>query len=216
MGFSDILVLSINQQIDKENNHPVGNGVINETSKPKKKKNAKGVAKKREENQKRWRCEWDRERLELDRRLKEKLNCEVSNRVNHSDVLKALSFALKKTEHSYLEVADLMVRENPELALIGSCVLVMLMKGEDVYLMNVRDSQAVLAKKLESNIGLGRARKDLVRIQEETMHDIEAFDDGEIDRLNNLTSVQLTVDHNTYVEEEVLRNKKEHPDDHYT
>ncbi|KAJ0027250.1 hypothetical protein Pint_35426 [Pistacia integerrima] len=200
-------------QIDKENNHPVGNGFIDETSKPKKKKNAKGVAKKREENQKRWRCEWDRERLELDRKLKEKLNCEVSNGVNHSDVLKALSLALKKTEDSYLEVADLMVRENPELALMGSCVLVMLMKGEDVYLMNVGDSRAVLAKKLEPNIGLGRARKDLERIKEETMHDLEAFDDGEMDRLNNLTSVQLTVDHSTYEEEEVLRIKKEHPDD---
>ncbi|XP_044495508.1 probable protein phosphatase 2C 23 [Mangifera indica] len=200
-------------QIDKENNHPLGNSVIDENSRGKKKKNGIAMAEKWEENQKRWRCEWDRERLELDRKSKEKSNCEGTNGVNHSDVLKALSLALKKTEDSFLEVADLMVRENPELALMGSCVLVMLMKGEDVYLMNVGDSRAVLAKKLEPNIGLGRQRKDLERIKEETMHDLETFDDGEIDRLNNLTSIQLTIDHSTYVEEEVCRIKKEHPDD---
>jgi hypothetical protein len=46
--------------------------------------------------------------------------------------VKALSQALRKTEESFLEIADKMVVENPELALMGSCVLVMLMKGEDV------------------------------------------------------------------------------------
>ncbi|GFZ18012.1 pol-like 5 [Actinidia rufa] len=106
----------------------------------------KGATKKWEENQRRWRCEWDRERLELDRRLKEQLIQTGSNGsggINHSDVLKALSEALRKTEESYLEVADKMVDENPELALMGSCVLVMLMKGEDVYVLNVGDSRAV-------------------------------------------------------------------------
>ncbi|KAJ8570712.1 hypothetical protein K7X08_037684 [Anisodus acutangulus] len=52
------------------------------------------------------------------------------------DVLKALSEALRKTEASYLEMADTMMKENPELALMGSCVLVMLLNDKDVYLMN--------------------------------------------------------------------------------
>ena len=93
----------------------------------------------------RWKCEWDRERLELDRRLKEQLNRSRldDSAINHVDVLKALSLALKKTEKSYLDITDKMLMENPELALMGSCVLVMLMKGKDVYVMNVGDSRAV-------------------------------------------------------------------------
>ncbi|PPR89664.1 hypothetical protein GOBAR_AA31021 [Gossypium barbadense] len=41
---------------------------------------------------------------------------------------------------SYLDIADKMLMENPELALMGSCVLVMLMKGGDVNVTNVGDS----------------------------------------------------------------------------
>ncbi|KAF2321919.1 hypothetical protein GH714_004556 [Hevea brasiliensis] len=67
----------------------------------------RGAAKKWEENQMRWKC------------------------------VKALSQALKKTEEAYLDIADKMLMENPELTLMGSCVLVMLMKGEDVYVMNL-------------------------------------------------------------------------------
>jgi hypothetical protein len=34
---------------------------------------------------------------------------------------------------------------NPELALMGSCLLVVLMRDEDVYVMNVGDSRAIVA-----------------------------------------------------------------------
>ncbi|KAL7248331.1 hypothetical protein ACSBR2_003114 [Camellia fascicularis] len=119
--------------------------------------------------------------------------------INHSDILKALSVALRKTEESFLEIADTMLPENPELSLMGSCVLVMLMKGEDVYLMNVGDSRAVLAQKSEP---------DLASINEENLNDFEAFDS-----LPNLISLQLTMDHSTSVEEEVKRIKKEHHSD---
>ncbi|KAK9669815.1 hypothetical protein RND81_13G156200 [Saponaria officinalis] len=93
------------------------------------------------ENQRRWKCEWDRERVELDKRLKEQwsrsgVREEKSNTINHSDVLKALSRALKRTEESYLDITDKILVENPELALMGSCVLAMLMKGDDVYVVN--------------------------------------------------------------------------------
>ncbi|CBI16144.3 unnamed protein product, partial [Vitis vinifera] len=176
----------------------------------------KGAAKKWEENQRRWKCEWDRERLELDRRLKEQLNgsnTDGSRSINHSDVLKALSQALRKTEESYLEIADKMVMENPELALMGSCVLVMLMKGEDVYVMNVGDSRAVLAQKAEADVWLGKIRQDLERINEETLHDLEAMDNDNSNMIPTLSAFQLTVDHSTSVEEEVRRIKNEHPDD---
>ncbi|KAK7856803.1 putative protein phosphatase 2c 66 [Quercus suber] len=176
------------------------------------------AAKKWEENQRRWKCEWDRERVELDRRLKEQLNksgspSASSKAINHADVLKALSQALRKTEESYLEIADKMAVENPELALMGSCVLVMLMKGEDVYVMNVGDSRAVLAQKAEPDYWLGKIRQDLERINEETMHDLEGLDGDRPCTVPSLTACQLSVDHSTSVEEEVQRIKNEHLDD---
>ncbi|RVW65931.1 putative protein phosphatase 2C 4 [Vitis vinifera] len=170
--------------------YPSGSGDVkfDSNSKRKKGKNSKnkykGAAKKWEENQRRWKY-----------------------------VLKALSQALRKTEESYLEIADKMVMENPELALMGSCVLVMLMKGEDVYVMNVGDSRAVLAQKAEADVWLGKIRQDLERINEETLHDLEAMDNDNSNMIPTLSAFQLTVDHSTSVEEEVRRIKNEHPDD---
>ncbi|KAF8395119.1 hypothetical protein HHK36_019060 [Tetracentron sinense] len=215
-------ILNSCSQCVEQENYPSGSGDVNLdlNSKRKKGKNSKnkfrGAAKKWEDSQRRWKCEWDRERLELDRRLKEQLKRSDSDgeaAINHSDVVKALSQALRKTEEAYLEIADKMVMENPELALMGSCVLVMLMKGEDVYLMNVGDSRAVLAQKAEPDLLLRNARQDLERINEETLHDFEAFDGDQTDQLSNLAALQLTMDHSTCVEEEVKRIKKEHPDD---
>ncbi|KAK1403576.1 PPM-type phosphatase domain-containing protein [Heracleum sosnowskyi] len=125
----------------------------------------------------------------------------ASNGVKHSDVLKALSEALRKTEESFLEITDTMVTDNPELALMGSCVLVMLMKGDDVYLMNVGDSRAVLAQKLH-----------LERIVEETS-DSEDFKVDAFENVSSLAASQLTFDHCTSVQEEVKRIKSEHLDD---
>lgn len=168
----------------------------------------RGAAKKWEENQRRWKCEWERERIELDRRLKEQWDRNYS-RINHGDVLKALSQALEKTEEAYLDVADKMVDENPELALMGSCVVAMLMKGEDVYVMNVGDSRAVLAQKKEPDLRLGKIDQDLERINEESLYDFDVSDGVK----PSLTALQLTMDHSTSVEEEVVRIRDEHPDD---
>ncbi|KAH9620083.1 hypothetical protein KSS87_016228 [Heliosperma pusillum] len=175
----------------------------------------KGVNKKWEENQRRWKCEWDRERIELDRRLKEQWNrrgdfdTREGKMVNHSEVLKALSEGLRKTEDAYLDIADKMLDENPELALMGSCVLAMLMKGEDVYVMNVGDSRAVLGRNKEPDLRLGKVDQDLERINEESMYEFEVSDGVRC----NLTALQLTIDHSTSVEEEVQRIRDEHPDD---
>ncbi|XP_039144798.1 probable protein phosphatase 2C 4 [Dioscorea cayenensis subsp. rotundata] len=120
---------------------------------------------------------------------------------NHPAVLHALSQALMKTEEAYLSIADNKVLENPELALMGSCVLVMLMKGEDVYLMSVGDSRAVLAHKNEERWELGM-------ISEEAMVK-EVDDNGD----HYLAALQLTLDHSASVQEEVHRIRNEHPDD---
>ncbi|CAN7065543.1 hypothetical protein IGI04_040386 [Brassica rapa subsp. trilocularis] len=165
----------------------------------------------------RWRCEWDREKKDIDRRLKEQINSRRSGSdsdqlTNHSDVLKALSQALRKTEEAYLDTADKMLEENPELALMGSCVLVMLMKGEDIYVMNVGDSRAVLGQKSESDYWLAKIRQDLKRINEETMKSNLRGCEGDHE-VSNLSAFQLTVDHSTDVEEEVERIRNEHSDD---
>ncbi|CDY62569.1 BnaCnng40420D [Brassica napus] len=130
-----------------------------------------------------------------------------STTTDHGDVLKALVQALRKTEEAYLELADTMVEENPELALMGSCVLVTLMIGEDVYVMNVGDSRAVLARKPNVVVG-SRRQKELERIKEVR----EMFMNGAIAR-NSLVPLQLNKEHSTRIEEEVGRIKKEHPED---
>lgn len=198
----------------EQEDFPSGSGEMSYNMQFRKKRTKKsryrGVSRKWEENHRKWRCEFDRERLELDKRLKEELNrdrLDGSGTINHSDVLKALSQALKETEDAYLELADKMVMENPELALMGSCVLVMLMKGDDVYLMNVGDSRAVLAQKKVPDLW----SHDLERINEETLHDLETLDcDSSI---QNLAAFQLTVEHSTSAEEEVQRIRNEHQDD---
>ncbi|GMG98255.1 hypothetical protein Nepgr_000095 [Nepenthes gracilis] len=211
---------SCSQCLDQES-YPSISGEANFNSKSRRKgsrssKNKyRGVARKWEENQRRWKCEWDRERLELDRRLKEQWNgdrCDRSKANNHSDVFKALSQALKKTEEAYLDIADKMLVENPELSLMGSCVLVMLMKGEDVYVMNVGDSRAVLAQKPEPDLWLGKIDQDLERINEEPFYGLEVSDG--VNRPQP-SAFQLTVDHSTSVEEEVQRIRNEHPDDSF-
>lgn len=105
-----------------------------------------------------------------------------------------MSSALKRADEEYLSMAD----TNPELAVVGSCVLVMLMKGEDLYVMNVGDSRAVLAQKAEPDLSgvLGRADEDLERLKVEIMRQLEAY---ERDNLSGLVAIQLTMDHSTDV-----------------
>ncbi|XP_047331734.1 probable protein phosphatase 2C 23 [Impatiens glandulifera] len=107
--------------------------------------------------------------------------------VKSKNVLKSLSEGLRKTESTFFQISDMMLKEHPELCLMGSCVLVMVMKSEDIYLMNVGDSRAVLA-----------------RDEREKMNLDDDF---------NLSAIQMTMDHNTSVEEEVKRIKEEHKDD---
>ncbi|GER57265.1 protein phosphatase 2c [Striga asiatica] len=155
-----------------------------------------------------------KERVELDRKLREKLssyegNGIITTTVNHLGILKALLEALKKTEASYLEITDMMLIENPELALMGSCVLAMVMKGDDVYLMNVGDSRAVLARKKDENENENESHfgKKSAKDYEESLYGYE-YDD-----VRHLSARQLTMDHSTSVKEEVRRIKNEHSDD---
>ncbi|KAL0900544.1 hypothetical protein Bca101_084505 [Brassica carinata] len=127
-----------------------------------------------------------------------------SEMINHKDVLKALQQALMKTEEAF----DLTVDENPVLGLMGSCVLVTLMKGEDVYVMSVGDSRAVLAQR--SYLGRKKTPNDLQRIKEESPLKTCLVREK---RVSLLVPVQLNMEHSTNVQEEVRRIKNEHSDD---
>ncbi|KAK1273361.1 putative protein phosphatase 2C 26 [Acorus gramineus] len=119
--------------------------------------------------------------------------------VDHEAVLRALSGALEATEEKYLEMTEEVIGRNPELALMGSCVLVVLMREDDVYVMNVGDSRALVARCADEEFDSSK-ESDLEGISQEF---------GEVE----LVAVQLSMDHSTNIEEEVIRIKKEHPDD---
>lgn len=152
-----------------------------------------------------WRYDWEQCGEESDEsKVQESKHMEFkqskSSAVDHSAVLEALARALELTEKAYLEMCDQALEENPELALMGSCILVMLMKGEDVYVMNVGDSRAIVAQNraydhqpsspensqsLHSNNANGAEKigardsllcVDLERIIEETPIELEAFE----------------------------------------
>ncbi|XP_022937431.1 protein phosphatase 2C 29-like [Cucurbita moschata] len=143
--------------------------------------------------------------------------------IDHELVLGALSRALEITELAYLDMTDKLLDTNPELALMGSCLLVVLMRDEDVYVMNVGDSRAIVAQYEQQEVGPnqdlkeeGDKRAGMEGIIEESADTSE----GKITRTNQpssqtarLTALQLSTDHSTSIEEEVKRIKNEHPDD---
>ncbi|CAH2054380.1 unnamed protein product [Thlaspi arvense] len=154
-------------------------------------------------NKLQWRCEWEHNARSNNSSNESRKDYD-SGMINHEDVLRALQQALKKTEEAF----DLTVDENPELALMGSCLLVTLMKGEDVYVMSVGDSRAVLARRPDHR--RKKMQKELERIKEESPLENFLITERE---LSLLVPVQLNQEHSTNVEEEVRRIKKEHPDD---
>ncbi|KAK7263325.1 hypothetical protein RJT34_30913 [Clitoria ternatea] len=147
--------------------------------------------------------------------------------VDHDLVLSALSRALQVTELAYLDMTDKLLDTNPELALMGSCLLVVLMRDEDVYVMNVGDSRAIVAhyepKEVRSNEESGTGSKGDVGSSAESIveESLGLGESGSAIKLGNmgpaqemrLAALQLSTDHSTSIEEEVIRIKNEHPDD---
>ncbi|XP_010247633.1 PREDICTED: protein phosphatase 2C 32 [Nelumbo nucifera] len=187
-----------------------------------------------------WSYDWHREEIHVDERIAEPVGpmrrCK-SGLVDHDAVLRAMSRALETTEDAYMEMVEKALDKNPELALMGSCVLVMLMKDQDVYVMNLGDSRVILAQErpndrhpnpniLKDDVRhRNRSRESLVRVEldriseESPMHN----QNSQINKINKnkeisicrlkMRAVQLSTDHSTSIEEEVLRVKAEHVDD---
>ncbi|GLT91195.1 hypothetical protein SLE2022_090950 [Rubroshorea leprosula] len=143
--------------------------------------------------------------------------------VDHDSVLRALSRALEATEVAYLDMTDKVLDRFPELALMGSCLLVVLMRDEDVYVMNVGDSRAIVARYEPEEVGCsgeGRRRGESGSSMEAFMEETVAQGEKAIKGTNEaptatkrLIALQLSTDHSTSIEEEVTRIKNEHPDD---
>ncbi|MCD9642888.1 hypothetical protein HAX54_029931 [Datura stramonium] len=101
-------------------------------------------------------------------------------------VLNSLEQALIQAENDFLHMVEQEMDNRPDLVSIGSCVLVVLLLGKNMYVLNAGDSRAVLATYGE---GIG------------------ANSDG------RLQAVQLTVSHTVDDESERIQLLKNHPDD---
>ncbi|XP_050375816.1 protein phosphatase 2C 29 [Argentina anserina] len=168
----------------------------------------------------------DKEKVEVENRVEEEEEEEERSAppgrrrkegpVDHELVLRALSRALHVTELAYLDMTDKVIDTNPELALMGSCLLVVLMRDEDVYVMNVGDSRAIVAHYEPEEVGSSKKsgeQKDNGLSAEDITEASSAVGDEAPTQAMRLTALQLSTDHSTSIEEEVIRIKNEHPDD---
>ncbi|KAH0930332.1 hypothetical protein HID58_016059 [Brassica napus] len=145
--------------------------------------------------------------------------------VDHELVLKAMSNGLEATEQAFLEMTEKVLETNPELALMGSCLLVALMRDDDVYVMNIGDSRALVAqyqvRETGASVETGRVDDrcdDLDREDENKDTSVVVDKDTTVNietpsQNMKLVALQLTTDHSTSIEDEVTRIKNEHPDD---
>ncbi|KQK07980.1 putative protein phosphatase 2C 46 [Brachypodium distachyon] len=118
--------------------------------------------------------------------------------MSEREVLDGMARALRRTEEAYFAAAEARAAECPELGMAGSCVLVVLVRGADVYAMNVGDSRALLARRDLPGAGAKEIRRRF---------------DGAADGGGDLVAVQLTMDHSTSAYKEVRRIRSEHLDD---
>ncbi|RID67032.1 hypothetical protein BRARA_D02138 [Brassica rapa] len=108
---------------------------------------------------------------------------------------------------------------------MGSCLLVALMRDDDVYVMNIGDSRALVAqyqvRETGASVETGRVDDrcdDLDREDENKDTSVVVDKDTTVNietpsQNMKLVALQLTTDHSTSIEDEVTRIKNEHPDD---
>ncbi|XP_022892773.1 protein phosphatase 2C 29-like [Olea europaea var. sylvestris] len=132
--------------------------------------------------------------------------------VDHELVLRAMSRALEVTERAYLDMTDKVLDQYPELALMGSCLLVVLMRDEDVYVMNVGDSRAIVAQhqpeevsssaesKVAGDDGLN-AQYIVEELSDVSEKENKKRNEDHVHQAMRLSALQLSTDHSTSIEE---------------
>ncbi|XP_061354031.1 protein phosphatase 2C 32-like [Gastrolobium bilobum] len=186
-----------------------------------------------------WSYDWHREGSCVDEKILEASGPirKCKSGVDHNAVLRAMARALERTEEAYLEMVEHNLDKNPELALMGSCVLVMLMKDQDVYVMNLGDSRVIVAQERPNDRHpnpsfvkddvrhRNRSRESLVRMELDRISEESPIHmhNSHVNKMNKnreismcrlrMRALQLSTDHSTGIEEEVFRIRAEHPDD---
>ncbi|KAL3685043.1 hypothetical protein R1sor_003065 [Riccia sorocarpa] len=92
-------------------------------------------------------------------------------------VMLGLMRSFEKTEMEFLSWVDREMDERPELAMVGSCVLVVLIYGRNLYTLNLGDSRAVLATYAPQQFGKGRCDGDLYAVQLTESHVVDNVDE---------------------------------------
>ncbi|TKY72611.1 phosphatase 2C 40 [Spatholobus suberectus] len=110
----------------------------------------------------------------------------VSPKSSSHTVLDGLQHVLSQAENDFLYMVEQEMEERPDLVSVGSCVLLVLLHGNDLYTLNLGDSRAVLATCSTDNRMNGNER---------------------------LKAIQLTDSHTVDNEAERARLLADHPDD---
>lgn len=111
---------------------------------------------------------------------------QISHNSFKQGVLDSLQRALSQTENDFLYMVEQEMEDRPDLVSVGSCVLVVLLHGKDLYTLNLGDSRAVVATYHEGN---------------------------DMNGSGILKAIQLTESHTVDNEVEKARVLCEHPDD---
>ncbi|KAK1351928.1 PPM-type phosphatase domain-containing protein [Heracleum sosnowskyi] len=96
-------------------------------------------------------------------------------------VLDSLQRALCQAENDFLYMVEQEMEDRPDIVSVGSCVLVVLLHGKDLYTLNLGDSRAVLATYSEAGINSNKA---LQAIQLTDSHTV----DNEVERTQLLSN----------------------------
>ncbi|KAF3783492.1 putative protein phosphatase 2C 39 [Nymphaea thermarum] len=93
----------------------------------------------------------------VDRNMFPKSSEELSSEPFRHGVMDCLRSAVVQAENDFMRMVEQEMEERPDLVSVGSCVLIVLLHGKDLYVLNLGDSRAVLATIDASKDGLLQA-----------------------------------------------------------
>ncbi|KAM7258540.1 hypothetical protein ACFE04_014281 [Oxalis oulophora] len=93
-------------------------------------------------------------------------------------VIDSLQRALSQAESDFLYMVEQEMEDRPDLVSVGSCVLIVLIHGDNLYTLNLGDSRAVLATYGEKGNGTSGNKEKLKAVQLTESHTV----DNEIER----------------------------------